>query len=655
MPLILGLHFGHDASITVLIDGQIGSFVQRERLSRIKHAYSLDRNTLDTALSRAKIDVKSIDAVAVTSTQGSEPLLINLPGVSLHYDAAAAIGPPSTLLGSLGDDEAVVLKMCVPSMSERVLGQPRDPKTHPAFEHYLAEYQNIPFDKLRRFPWLEVHAELPDWKIPQGIDSLKRINVEERLSDERCRLGFHYPLQVTIDGHKLPGVRLDHHFAHAASSYYRSGSNHALVLTNDGYGGRRIPFANGGVYIGLGNRLSALAPHFLTHGYLYDYVGRTIGFSAIGSSGKLMGLAPYGSPDYYDHRFAGNSYDHELAGIDGSPEGWIRFARERCRALGQKEDNAVSADLPFTEFQLNLAASTQKIFEQTWLSLIDASYEMLKSNRLNIDTLCLSGGAALNCPSNSRIFRESNFRDMFVEPTCDDSGLSTGAAYWLYYSLLDMPIKRKKPFSAGEAYTHGYSADQVETALRANSGHLHYEKLADHIQSAAADLAAGKIIGWFEGGSEMGPRALGHRSILANPQLRSIHYKVNKIKDRELWRPLAPAVLEEHASKHFDLNQMPESSPFMLLTARVLNPALAAVTHVDGSARIQTVTEENGDFYLLLCAFNDLTGIPVVLNTSMNGPGQPIVETAEEAAKFFLQTGIDVFYVDGFRLTRRSG
>ena len=654
MRVILGLHFGHDASITVLIDGQIGSFVQRERLSRIKHAYSLDRNTLDTALSRAKIDITDIDAVAVTSTQGSEPLLVNLPGVSLHYDAATEIGRPSTLLGSL-EDEAAVLKMCVPSMSERVLGQPRDPKTHPAFEHYLAEYQNIPFNKLRRFPWLEVHAEMPGWKAPQGMDSLKKINIEERLSDDRCWLGFHYPMQITIDGHKLPGVRLDHHFAHAASSYYRSGSEHALVLTNDGYGGRRLPFANGGIYIGAGNRLSALAPHFLTHGYLYDYVGRSLGFSAIGSSGKLMGLAPYGSPDYYDHRFIGNSYDHELAGIDGSPKGWIRFARERRRALGQNEDSAVSDYLPFSEFQLNLAASTQKIFEQTWLSLVEASYEMLRSNRSNIDTLCLSGGAALNCPSNSHIFRQSNFRKFFVEPTCDDSGLSTGAAYWLYHSLLDMPVKRKKPFSAEEAYTYAYSVDKIKAALEANRQDLHSEKRRDNIQSAARDLAAGKIIGWFEGGSEMGPRALGHRSILANPSLRSAHDKVNKIKGRELWRPLAPAVLEECAAKHFDLRRLPENSPFMLLTARVIDPTLAAVTHVDGSARIQTVTEENGGFYLLICAFSDLAGIPVVLNTSMNGPGQPIVETAEEAIEFFLQTGMDVLYLDGFRLTRKSG
>jgi carbamoyltransferase len=218
-----------------------------------------------------------------------------------------------------------------------------------------------------------------------------------------------------------------------------------------------------------------------------------------------------------------------------------------------------------------------------------------------------------------------------------------------------MPIERDKPFSAREAYTCGYSADQVKEAILACGERLDSEDSADYLQNAAEDLAAGKVIGWFEGGSEMGPRALGHRSILGNPQPTSIHRQVNKIKEREMWRPLAPAVLRDYASDHFNLSALPKDSPFMLFTAQVLNDTLAAVTHVDGSARIQTVTEENGHFYSLLSAFYKLTGIPVVLNTSMNGPGKPIVETPEDAIRFFLQTEIEIFYLDGFRLTRKLG
>lgn len=654
MAVILGLHFGHDASITVLVDGQIAAFVQRERFCRIKHAFSLDRNTLEIALSRANISVGSIDAVAVTSTQGSEPILFNFPGLSLAYDPSVTVGAEALLVKLLGS-EVDIEQRCVPSMVERVLGTPRDPKTHPVFQHLFAEYRNIPFQKLRRFPWLETHIEMDEWREPRGLKSLLRVNIEECMSDERFRLGFHYPLRVNIDDRSIPGIRLDHHLAHASSSYFRSGSRRAIVLTNDGYGGRRVPFSNGGVYFGWENQLIALAPHFLTHGHLYDYVARAIRLSAVGASGKLMGLAPYGSPDYYDSRFVGDSYDHTLAGVDGSPHGWLAFAAERCRALGQNKNEPVGPHLPFTEFQINLAASTQKLFEQIWLSLADTARGMLEANNIRVDTLCLSGGAALNCPSNSRLCRAGFFPNLFVEPTCDDSGLSTGASLWLYHTLLNNSLVRKISFTAAEAYTGKYSRERIRASLLVHRKVLHIEEPLDFAQRAAEDLASGKIVGWFEGGSEMGPRALGHRSILADPRVRAMHDKVNKLKGRETWRPLAPAVLEKHASSFFDFSQLPRSSPFMLLTAQVIDPSLPAATHVDGSARVQTVTKENGWFHSVLCAFHELSGVPVLLNTSMNGPGEPIVETPEEAIDFILHSALDVLYLDGFRVMRNYG
>ena len=656
MSVILGLHFGHDASVTVLAEGKIAAFVQRERLCRIKHAYSLDRATLEVALSRANISVASIDAVAVTSTQGSEPVLYNFPGVTLTYDASMIIGQPALLVETLGSNPVNIEHLCAPSMIERVLGTPRDPRTHPLFRYVFDEFSEISFEKLRRFPWLEAHIEMPGWEEPCGLSNfLQRINIEDCLSDERFRFGFHYPLQVNIDGISLPGVRLDHHLAHASSSYYRCGAQHAVILTNDGYGGRRIPFANGGVYLGWENKLVAVAPHFLTHGHLFDYVGRSLGLSAVGASGKLMGLAPYGLPAYFDSRFVGDAYDHARAGVNGSARGWLAFAYERCRALGHSEKNSVKSHLPFTEFQLNLAASTQRLFEEIWLSLVSASNSMLKSNNIEIDTLCLSGGAALNCPSNSRICREGGFPKVFIEPTCDDSGLSTGAALWLYHALLNNPLKRRAAFTADEAYNHSYTRNRIKAAILSNHQALIVEEASDFVLTAAVDLASGKIIGWFEDGSEMGPRALGHRSILADPRDRSMHHRVNEIKHREIWRPLAPAILAEYAPSYFDLSQLPDNSPFMLLTAQVIDSSLPAITHIDGSARVQTVTRENGNFHALLCAFYDFTGLPVLLNTSMNGPGEPIVETPDEAIRFLLNYGIDVLYLNGFRIRRRHG
>lgn len=655
MSVILGLHFGHDASVAVVVDGRLAAFVQRERLCRIKQAYSLDRATVEVALDRAGLPVQAIDVVAVTSTQGCEPILSKFDDFSMSYDASMAVGRPSLLIQSLGSDPVAIERQCAPSMVKRALGTPRDPSTHPAFQHYFAEYSAIPYHELRRFPWFDTHVDLEDWREPKGLDAVVGININDRASDERCQLGFHYPVRITMDGHSLPGLRLDHHLAHAASTYYRSGAHQALILTNDGYGGRRTSFSNGGIYLGLENYLIALGPHFLTHGNLYDYVARSIGLSAVGASGKLMGLAAYGSPDYFDHRFIGDAYDHARSGINGSAKGWLAFAQDRSRALGHKENGIINTQLPFSEFQINLAASTQLLFESIWLALVNATRRMLENDSFHVNTLCLSGGAALNCPSNSRICREGGFQKVFIEPNCDDSGLSIGAAFWTYHALLGHRLERINSFAYSEAYTHEYSRDQILAAINTNKEILHVEETYDAAETAANDLAAGRLVAWFEGGSEMGPRALGHRSVLADPRPRSALYRMNQAKGREMWRPFAPAVLEEYAENYFDFSNLPRSSPFMLLNMQVLDSSLAAVTHVDGSARVQTVTIENGRFYFLLHAFNRRVGIPVILNTSMNGLGEPIVETPDQAIAFLLLGGADVLYLENFRLIRNHG
>ena len=653
MSVILGLHFGHDASVAVLVDGFLAAYVQRERICRIKHAFSLDRLTLDTALSRAGVTVREIDVVAVTSTQGCEPILAKLEGCELFYDATMSVGHPASLVTSLGSDPLAVERACAPSMIQRVLGTPPDPGTHPAFKTYYAEFGQIPMDRLRRFPWLEAHANVSGWQSPSGLNAIACVDVEAKMNDERCEFGFHYPLKVSIDGRDLPGVKVDHHLAHAASSYFRAGTKRALILTNDGYGGRRTPFSNGGVYLGLENRLIALSPHFLTHGYLYDYVARSLGLSAIGASGKLMGLAPYGAAEYFDDRFVGDSADHSRSGIDGSPIGWIKFANSRSRQLGHNQSNHASPDLPFSTFQINLPASTQLLFEETWIALVNAATQMLLNHNINVDSLCLSGGAALNCPSNSRIYEQCSPSRMFIEPNCDDSGLAIGSALWVYHALLDNPQIQLRPFSIAETYTTGYSKNDVAVTIENFDFAVFGEAVSEPAFWAAKDLADGLIIAWFEGGSEMGPRALGHRSILADPRTTSIRDRVNEIKWREKWRPLAPAVLESQTSKHFDFSRMPESSPFMLFTAKVLNPSLRGVTHIDNSARAQTVNEDNGTFNDLLEAFFALTGVPVLLNTSMNLKGEPIVESPADAINFFLKAHVDVLYMDGHRIIRR--
>jgi carbamoyltransferase len=653
MSVILGLHFGHDASAAVIEDGRLSAFVQRERLCRIKQAYSLDQTTLETAMDRAGVTARDIDVVAVTSTQGCDPVLYRLQEFSISYDAAMAVGRPALLLQTVGQDEEQIMKLCSPSMVQRVLGSPADPKTHPAFKHYLAEYKNIPFDRLRCFPWLETHTDVPQWNEPHGLQSLIALSIDACISDDRNQLGFHYPLRVSLNGVTLPGVKLDHHLAHAASSYFRSGSRRAIVLTNDGYGGRRTAFANGGVYLGLDNHLIALAPHYLTHGRLYDFVARALGFDPVGASGKLMGLAPYGVPDYFDRRFVGDPFDHDRNQVDGSARGWISFATERGRDFGHDDTRIIGNHLPFTEYQINFAASTQLLFEEHWLVLAANVGAMLGRQNISVDTLCLSGGSALNCPSNSRVCREGGFGRTFIEPNCDDGGLSIGAALWVYYSLMDNKAERLSPFSAKDAFTFGCSRHDILSAILKHEKSVEMYETKNPGKAAALDLQDGLTVAWYEAGSEMGPRALGHRSVLADPRPHSMHRRVNELKRREMWRPLAPAVLREHANNYFDFARLGHDSPFMLFTANVLDPTLAAITHVDGSARVQTVTEDCGLFHSVLTAFHQLTGVPILLNTSMNGPGQPIIETPDEAVEFLICSGVDVLYLDGLRIHKK--
>lgn len=646
MTLILGLHFGHDATIAVLANGHLAAFVQRERTSRIKHAYSLDRETLDLALSQANVKPHQIDLVTVTSTQGCEPILARLDGLTMNYDSRLAVGPEALLVRSLGDPKWVE-NLCAKSMVERVLGNPRDPRVHPAFDHYLAEYRGIPMAALRRFPWLDLHINLPSWRKIKSLGAVAAMSVDSREADPRCRCGFHYPLRVTIDTHTIPGVRVDHHLAHAASCFYRSGAATALVVTNDGYGGRRTAFSNGGVYLGVGQNLIALAPHFLTHGSLYDFVARHLGLGAVGGSGKLMGLAPYGRPAFYDARFVGTSIDHRLARVDGSPAGWVSFAAGR--SLEQLASGSVeTSDLPFTRFALNLAASTQLLFEETWLALIRAATNALLRENRSVDVLCLSGGAALNCPSNSRVIRESGYSRVFIEPNCDDGGLSIGSCLWAYHALLDNVVTRREPFSIAETFGKAYPPDAVDRDIAA-VGSVTVEMPGSPEISAAHDLAAGRVVAWFEGGGEMGPRALGHRSILADPRLPGIQRRINQLKGRELWRPLAPMVSQDRAAGVFDMSGMPPSSPFMLLTARVIASHLPAITHIDGSARLQTVTPDAGRVFRVLSEFGKLTETYVLLNTSLNAPGEPIAERPRDALSLLRRGLADVLYVEGRR------
>ena len=231
----------------------------------------------------------------------------------------------------------------------------------------------------------------------------------------------------------------------------------------------------------------------------------------------------------------------------------------------------------------------------------------------------MSGGCALNCPANSMLHRIGRFSEIFVPPSVDDSGLALGAAFLTTHDLFDIPRVKHDPYSSTSAYLgRSWSKSQVKAAIAANVSDILIEEPLNAPDQAAKDLANNRIIAWFEGRSEIGPRALGNRSILANPRFKENWRRTNEIKTREHWRPFAPAVLEEKSDEWFE--GAPSISPFMLFTAQVKSKSLPAVTHVDGSARVQTVGKQCGGIRKVLESLDQRTGVPVVLNTSFNGP-----------------------------------
>lgn len=300
----------------------------------------------------------------------------------------------------------------------------------------------------------------------------------------------------------------------------------------------------------------------------------------------------------------------------------------------------------------DIAASTQKMFEETMLTAVGQLPALLSRVGVSTDALCLSGGCMLNCPTNSRLFQETAFKNLYAEPACDDGGLPGGGALWVYYNLMGYPRTPAQPVEAGLPY-QGLPQEPgaVEKALQEHRQRIAVSRPDNAAAEAARRLVAGQVVGWFEGRSEIGPRALGHRSIVADPRSDRSWARVNTIKGRELWRPLAPSVLAEHAAAWF--TGLPPESPFMMFVGTATGPGIPAITHIDGTARVQTVTRECGGYYDLISHFHTLTGCAVVLNTSMNGPGEPIAEYPEDAIRMLLDGRFDCLVLEG-RLVERA-
>ncbi len=647
--LVLGLNFGHDASATVVEDGRILSYVSRERITRKKHVLGLDSRVIKLALLEAGKTLSELDTVAVTSTQSVELISSDPDALAVRYTGVDPFDRP------LNPRFAGLNHQQIASLGRRglkdLLENPIERKTT---EGRLFSQLMLPGDTVElalgsAVPWLNTFVVHAPWKDHRTLAGLNEIEPEIR---EDLRYGFHVPVVVTIDDFEICGYAIHHHLAHAASSYYISGFTDAAVFTHDGYGFPDAPayemlYDAGMFYLGASNAIYPVWPHGLSIGHLYERVGSDMGLAVVGSPGKLMGLAAYGRPTFYSSEFVDNWTG--LANRYDEPElAWLHH----CGASDRASADSRAINPRPSSHDSDIAASTQKLFEQVRRQTVAIQRSVFSRAGWETGTVCLSGGTALNCPSNSEIGQLSGVSNLFVEPACDDGGISIGAALAVNYSILDRPLRNHTTNNRSPFLGSSYSESNVVQALNAFRDVVISESCADAVRSAAEDLAADRVVAWCEGRSEIGPRALGHRSLLADPRHVKNWSRVNALKGREEWRPFAPAVLAEHASDWFSGTVLP--SPYMLFNARVRDGGLPAVTHVDGTARLQTVDQSCGDFNRLLIAFYELTGVPVLLNTSLNGPGEPIVESPNDALACFVTCGFDVLYIDGFRVMRTS-
>jgi carbamoyltransferase len=449
-------------------------------------------------------------------------------------------------------------------------------------------------------------------------------------------------------GYKGPVLFTTHHESHAASAYYPSGFDDAAIITVDGVG----EWSTTTIGHGKGNSMELIKeirfPHSL--GLLYSAITYYIGFKVNSAEYKVMGLAPYGEPKYMDQM-------RTLIDVkdDGSfalnmdyftfESGKTMTGRAMEKLFGQPTRKGESA---LTQFHKDVARSLQEITEEVMLKLAAEAKRITGSKNL-----CLAGGVALNCVANGKILRSGLFEQVFIQPASGDAGGAMGAALSVWHQKFKgARTKKMEHVYLGNAYTD----DEIEAFLKAKN--LPYERLDDKavIERTAELLQGTNVIGWFQGRMEYGPRSLGNRSIIADARNKENWQKVNlKIKFRESFRPFAPTVLEEKVSEWFDLDR---ESPYMLLVADTLplqRTVIPAVTHVDGSARIQTVrADQNPRYHALIAAFAERTGCPVIINTSFNVRGEPIVESPEDALNCFLHTYMDFLVLGNCVLSKKD-
>ena len=596
MKTILGISaFYHDSAATILVDGKIIAAAQEERFTRKKHDSSYPYNAIEFVLDFAKIKLCDVDKIIFF-----EKPFLKFERLLETYVAFAPRGFKSFC-------------MAMPIWLKDKLFQ-----------------KKMLFNELKRHD--------------NNFNDIKKIYFS------------------------------DHHLSHAASAFFPSPFEEAVVLTADGVG----EWATTTVAIGKGNKLEIKKeihfPHSL--GLLYSAFTYYTGFKVNSGEYKLMGLAPYGNPIFED-KIKTKLIDIKEDGSFHLDQSYFNYAtgltmtnKKFENLFGQKVRNAQNEKL--TQFHMDIAASIQKVTEDIMIKIAKSLKE-----EFNISNLCLAGGVALNCVANGKILNEKIFDNIWVQPAAGDAGGSLGAALALWHIEQNNPRTINNEDNMQGSYL-GPEYLQKEIEEQLNAVGAKYEILKDEelLDKTAADIANEEAVGWFQGRMEFGPRALGGRSILGDPRSEKMQKNLNlKVKFRESFRPFAPSILREDLSEWFDLNV---DSPYMLLVSSInknktikmtedqknlfgidkLNikrSEIPAVTHVDYSARIQTVNKRtNEKYFRLIKKFKEKTNCPVLVNTSFNVRGEPIVNTPLDAFNCFMGTDLDKLVIGNCYLDKTN-
>jgi carbamoyltransferase len=564
-----------------------------------------------------------------------------------HGDAAAALVVDGQLISAVEEERFNRVKHCAGFPAEAAAWCLADAGLSAADLDHVAIGRNPKANIGHKVLRTLLHGASPRY--------LKaRLENAARVRDVKAELEQALGAEVRAELHHV-----EHHQAHVASAFFVSPFEDAAILSVDGFG----DFASTMLAEGHGSSFRVLErvlfPHSL--GIFYTAVTQWLGFPNYGDEGKVMGLAPYGTPRFLDEmrRIAhpqGDLFElgldffvHDKEGVDMS---WDEQTPAIGRLFSERMEDAFGParqpDAELTSLHEDVAASLQTALEEVYLHVVRALWE-----RTKIPSLCLAGGVALNAVANGRIRAETSFEDVFVQPAAGDSGIAVGSAYYVWNQELGQP----RGFVMEHAYTGPAYPDAEYAGVLAAAG-LEAERLDDAalFEQVADRIAQGDVVGWFQGRMEFGPRALGNRSIVADPRREDIKDVLNaRIKHREPFRPFAPSVLAGATGDWFEQDY---PSPYMVLVYKIRpekREVVPGINHVDDTGRLQTVTEAaNPRYYRLIKEFERQTGVPILLNTSFN-ENEPIVMTPRQAVETFLKTRMDLLVLGNYVVRRLGG